>query len=71
MGSETKIVKILKQQMSSKENSLDHGVVIQSLTLDWLLNPLSQPPPQSPLPSPLLFFSENQPRLGSKLNKQW
>lgn len=79
MESETKIVKILKQRMSSKENSLDHGVVIQSLTLkvtlscplDWLLNPLSQSPPQSPLPSPLLFFSENQPRLGSKLNKQW
>lgn len=49
MESETKIVKILKQRMSSKENSLDHGVVIQSLTLkvtlscplDWLLNPLS------------------------------
>lgn len=33
MESETKIVKILKQRMSSKENSLDHGVVIQSLTL--------------------------------------
>lgn len=63
MESKTKIFKSLKQQMSSKENSLDHGVVIQSLTskvtlscpLDWLLNHLSQPPPQSPLPSPLPF----------------
>ena len=33
MESKTKIFKSLKQQMSSKENSLDHGVVIQSLPL--------------------------------------
>ena len=59
MESKTKIFKSLKQQMSSKENSLDHGVVIQSLTskvtlscpLDWLLNHLSPPP----IPPPFTF----------------